>query len=160
MFQLLGGYFPLETPVDFLTKREKKQLDSIKNSTDWSNKFDELIGKKVVKGKIVNINTLPKYLDAGFKRVLNRALNFHYEKRYSNPSLFLKEVHNLLRTCPEYINGNDRLLIKHENGKAFQIYQNKKDQIVLEKRVSSNGWRKVNSHKGTFESALEIARIA
>lgn len=117
-----------------------------------------MIGTKVVKGKIADTNTLPSYLDAGFKRVLNRALNFHYEKRYANPSLFIKEVHNLLRTCPEYINNPDRLLVNHENGKAYQIYQNKKDQIVLEKRVSNNGWRKVNSHKGTFASALELAR--
>jgi len=160
MFQLLGGYFPLETPIDFLSKREQRQLNGIKNSTDWSNKFDQLIGKKVVKGKIADTNTIPKYLDAGFKRVLNKALNFHYEKRYKNPSLFMKEVHNLLRTCPDYIEDIDRLLIKHESGKEFQLYQDKKDRIVLEKRIANKGWRKVNSHKGTIESAMKIARIA
>ncbi len=159
MFQLLGGYFPLDTPIDFLTKRESKQLEGIKNSTNWSNKFDELIGNKVVKGKIADTSTLPYYLDTGFKRVLNRALNFHYEKRYQNPSLFLKDVHNLLRTCPDYINDSDRLLIKHENGKEFQLYQDKKNNVVLEKRLASKGWRKVNNHKGTLETALTVARL-
>ena len=160
MFQLLGGYFPLESPMDFLTKREQKQLDGIKNSGDWSNKFDELIGNKVVKGKIADMSTLPLYLDSGFKRVLNKALNFHYEKRYQNPSLFLRDVHNLLRTCPDYIEDIDHLIIKHENGKEFQLFKNKKNDIVLEKRLFNKDWRKDNSHDGSFESALEVARIS
>ena len=159
MFQLLGGYFPLETPIDFLSAREKKQLKGV-NSTEWCSKFNDLIGKKVVKGKLINTNTLPYYLDSGFKRVLNRALNFHYEKRYQNPSLFLKDVHNLLRTCPTYIVDSDRLMIKHDNGKEFQLFQEKKNGVVLEKRLGNNRWRKVNSHKGTVESALKLARIA
>jgi len=159
MFQLLGGYFPINTPMDFLTKKDKKQLVSIKNSTNWSNKFNELIGNKVVKGKIADTNTLPYYLDSGFKRVLNKALNFHYEKRYQNPSLFLKEVHNLLRSCPDYIEDIDRLLVKHENGKEFQLYRNKKDEVVLEKRILNKDWRKDKSHNGTLESAISIARL-
>lgn len=159
MFQLLGGYFPLETLIDFLTQREKKQLDGIKNSMEWDRKLTELLREKVIKGKIADTKTLPKYLDLGFKRVLNKALNFHYEKRYKNPSLFLKEVHKLLRTCPEYIVEDDKLLVIHDNGKEYQIYQNKRNQIVLEKRLANKGWRKVNSHNGTFESALELARI-
>lgn len=159
MFQLLGGYFPVNSPMDFLSKREKKQLDGKRNSTDWSNNFDKMIGNKVVKGKIADTNLLPYYLDTSFKRVINKALNFHYEKRYKNPSLFLKEVHNLLRSYPDYIEDSDRLLIKHENGKEFQLYKNKKDVVVLEKRISNKTWRKVNSHKGTLETALSVARI-
>ncbi len=159
MFQLLGGYFPINSPMDWLTAREKKQLDTIRNSTDNYQKFNELIGKKVIKGQLADTNTLPFYLDAGFKRVLNKALNFHYEKRYKNPSLFLKEVHNLLRSCPNYEHEPDRLLVKHENGKEFQMYKNKKNEVVLEKRISNKDWRKDNSHNGTVESALAMARL-
>ena len=126
MFQLLGGNFPINSPMDWLTPREKKQLDTLRNGTDKHTKFEEIIGKKVVKGIIADTNKLPFYLDSGFKRVLNKALNFHYEKRYQNPSLFLKEVHKLLRSCPDYIVDTDRLFIKHENGKEFQLYKNKK----------------------------------
>jgi len=121
--------------------------------------FDEMIGKKIVKGQLVDTNTLPFYLDAGFKRVLNKALNFHYEKRYKNPSLFLKEVHSLLRSCPDYIHEPDRLLVKHENGKEFQVYRNKKYEVVLEKRLSNKDWRKDNGHNGTIESALKLTRL-
>ena len=113
----------------------------------------------IVKGKLVDTNTLPFYLDAGFKRVLNKALNYNYEKRFKNPSLFLKEVHSLLRSCPDYTHETDRLLVSHENGKEFQLYKNKKEEVVLEKRLSNKEWRKDNSHNGTIESALVVSRI-
>jgi serine/threonine protein kinase len=159
MFQLLGGYFPLETPVDFLSEREKKRLKGV-SSVEWCSKFNDLIGQKAIKGKLINLNTLPPYLDPGFKKVLHRGLNINHEKRYQNPSLFLKDVHNLLRSCPDYFEDDDRLLVQHENGKEYRIYKNRKDQVILEKRLSTKGWRKVNSHTGTFESVLKIARIA
>lgn len=159
MFQLLGGYFPINTPEDWLAPRENKQLQAIRNSLDRSAKLKEILGGKVVKGIIPDTNTLPYYLDSGFKRVLNKALNFHYEKRYRNPSLFLKDIHKLLRTYPTYKSEPDRLIIIHDNGKEFQLYKNKKDELVLEKRVSNKGWRRDNNHKGTIESALSVARI-
>jgi serine/threonine protein kinase len=159
MFQLLGGNFPINSPMDWLTEREKKQLDGIRNKTDKYRKFDEIIGKKIIRGQLVDTSTLPFYLDPGFKRVLNKALNFHYEKRYQNPSLFLKEVHSLLRSCPDYFQEPDRLLVNHENGTEFQLYKNKKGEMVLEKRLADKDWRKDNTHNGTAESALKIARI-
>jgi hypothetical protein len=145
--------------MEWLSKKEVKQLDAIRNTTEKYQKFDEIIGKKIVKGQLVNTNSLPFYLDAGFKRVLNKALNFHYEKRFNNTSMFLKEVHSLLRFCPDYIHEPDKLIVKHENGKEYQIYKNKKDEMVLEKRLSNKEWRKENNHNGTIESALKTARI-
>lgn len=53
----------------------------------------------------------------------------------------------------------DRLLVSHENGKEFQLYKNKKEEVVLEKRLSNKEWRKDNSHNGTIESALVVSRI-
>ena len=158
MFQLVGGYFPIHSPIDWLTEREKKQVDAIRNRDDKCRKFDEFIGNKVVKGQLAKTNSLPFYLDATFKRVLNKALNFHYERRYTNPSLFLKDIHSLLRSSPDYVQEPDRLLIIHEAGKEFQLYENSKKEVVLEKRVPNKGWRKDNSHNGTLESALSVAR--
>lgn len=160
MFQLLGGYFPIHSPMEWLNDKERKQFDAIRNTNDRYRKFEEIIGKKIVKGQLVDTNTLPIYLDTNFKRVLNKAVNMNFEKRFKNPSLFLKEIHNLLRVCPEYKQETDRLLIIHENGKEFQLYMNRKNEVVLEKRLSNKEWRKDNSHNGTYESALTFARIS
>lgn len=159
LFQLLGGFFPVNDPYKWLSSREEKQINAIRNSRDRHKKFDELIGKKILKGNLADTSTLPFYLDPAFKRVLNKALHYHFDNRYQNTSLFLKAVHQLLRNYPEYIEGTDKLLIKHENGKEFQIYRNASREIVLEKKISKKEWRKDNSHNGTIESALSIARL-
>lgn len=159
MFQLLGGCFPINEQQRWLTKREFKKMESIKNTTEKYNQFEKIIEEKIVKGIIADTNTLPYYLDSGFKRVLNKALNLKYDKRFNNTSLFLKEIHHLQRNCPDYFDEPDRLIIKHEGGKQFQIYQNKKKEIVLEKSIANGLWRKDNSHNGSVKSALSIARI-
>jgi eukaryotic-like serine/threonine-protein kinase len=159
MFQLLGGFFPINDQLKWLTKRESKRLDLIRNTSEKYNQFDGIIGGKIVKGNIADTDTLPYYLDSGFKRVLNKALNFQHDKRFKNTSLFLKEIHHLQRNCPEYIAETDRLIIVHEDGKQYQIYQNCKKEIVLEKSIANGLWRKDNSHNGSVKSALSIARI-
>lgn len=50
-------------------------------------------------------------------------------------------------------------MVIHENGKGYQIYKNKKDEVILEKHVANKDWRMNNSHNGTIESSLKITRI-
>jgi serine/threonine protein kinase len=159
LFQLLGGYFPTNNSMEWLTEKERQKVEAIRNNNDRYQMFDKLIGKKIVKGILADTNSLPLYLDSPFKRVLNKALNCDHEKRFKNPSLFLKEVHNLLRNHPEYVLEENLLYVRHENGKEFKIFKNEKAETLLEKRVSNKEWRKVNNHYGTFESALSVARI-
>ena len=158
MFQLLGGFFPINNSYKWLKNSELKKVQAIKNSNDQYWKFEEIIGQKIAKGKLINLDTLPYYLDTSFKRVLNKALHNQYDKRYRNTSLFLKDVHQLLRSCPEYIEEPDKVIVNHNNGKQFQIYIDKKGKVVLEKKISDKEWRKDNNHNGTIESILSIAR--
>ncbi|KQT24153.1 hypothetical protein ASG22_09055 [Chryseobacterium sp. Leaf405] len=158
LFQLLGGHFPIENPLEWFNSKEKKQYNEIRNSSEKLQKFDEIVNNKIIKGKLVDLNSLPDYLDPAFKRVINKATNFHYEKRYNSPALFLKDVHNLLRNHPDCLEEEGNILIKHNCGREFKIYENSKGGIVLEKRLGKRPWRKDNSHNGTKKSALLIAK--
>lgn len=157
MFQLLGGHFPLESPLDWFNKSELKQYNEIQNSSEKMAKFDEIFKNKITKSKICDVQKLPYYIDNNFKRVIKTATHFHYEKRYSNPSLFLKDIHNLLRQMPDYIENEDSLHIKKLSGKEFKISKNLRGEIILEKRIFKKPWRK-QAHSGSMESALNIAR--
>jgi serine/threonine protein kinase len=146
MFQLLNGYFPLHNPSQWLTSKEQIKVDGIRNSQDRYKKFEEFIGKRIIKGKLADTSTLPYYLDPSFKRVLNMALHLEYSKRFLNSSLFIKEVHKLLHAHPNYITQQDQLLVQHNNGKQFRMYKDQRDNYVVEKAVNNNNWRKDNSH--------------
>lgn len=157
MFQLLGGHFPVNDPDQFLTARELKSNAIIRNATDRINNRNDIIAKKIIKGKLIDTNTLPVYLDPVFKRIINWATNIKHEKRFTNTSLFLKEIHQLKRNCPDYVEDKDGLIIKHSSGKECKIYSDHKGEIVLEKKAGSS-WRKDHQHNGTLESVLTIAR--
>ena len=158
MFQLLGGHFPIDEPYKWLTAKERTKLGAIRNGTDRQKQFDDFIGKRITKGTIANIDTLPFYIDSSFKRVLNKALHNNHKKRFKDPSQFLTDIHQLIRSSPDYFKQPDLLTIKHEGEREFRIYKDKKDKVVLEKQLDNKGWRKDNGHNGTVESALSIAR--
>jgi len=158
LFQLLGGFFPLETPLKWLNNKERKRWDNAGNADARQTEFEKIIGEKITKSKLINTSKLPEYLDSAFKKLIRTATHFHYEKRFINPAMFLKEVHGLLRNCPDYIQYEDYLLIKHDNGKEFMLYPKSGDKFELKKRKNGSPWRKDNSHDGTFQSAIKIAR--
>ena len=158
LFQLLGGFFPINTPNDWLTKNEQSRLDKITGSEAKGEAYKKIFNDKIIRGKLIDTKTLPEHLDPSFKKVLNIALNLKHNSRFKNPSLFLKDIHHLLRTTPEYLKDGDVLSITHENGKHFRVYMDKKEHYVLEKSLSNNNWRKDNSHNGNLESILKIAR--
>jgi serine/threonine protein kinase len=159
LFQLLGGFFPINEPYKWLSVREMKKLDLIKSPIEKESAFATIINTKIIKGKLIDLTTLPYYLDPQFKRVLHKALNIDHEERYKTPFLFLKDIHQLLRKYPEYITDTVRLFVNHDNGKQFQIYKNAKEEIIIEKRMTNKEWRKDHSHNGTIEAVLAIARL-
>lgn len=63
----------------------------------------------------------------------------------------------MIRKSPDYKAVNNELFVKRDN-MEFKIYENKKSEVVLEKKKGKGVFRKDNSHDGTFESALKIAR--
>jgi len=159
LFQMLGGSFHLENPSMWCNKKEKKELDQICIPSKKQEKLDEIITNKIRSGKLIDSSTLPAHLDQNFKKVINKATNFHYEKRYSNPSLFLKDIHKLLRSQPDYNVTEDFLYISHQSGKEFRISKTPKMDVIMEKRADKKKeWRKDNTHEGSITKAYEIAK--
>jgi len=159
MYQLLGGHFPVQKPTGWLSDREFKKLEKIKNSIEKGLEFDKILNQKIIKGKIADTALLPPYLDSSFKRVLNKALHIDYSCRYQNSSEFLQAIHGLLCNHPSYLRKDDYLIVSHENGKKYRIYEYENDGYVLEKKLPDKDWRKDNHHDGSFSSILALARV-
>lgn len=158
LFQLLNGFFPINNPDEWLSKNEISELNKIRDKRIQYEKQKKILEGKIIKGNLIDLKTLPYYLDQSFKRIVNNATNLNYLKRYKNPSLFLKDIHKVLRECPDYLYHDGILNISHDNGKCFKIYKNNKQEFILEKSISNSNWRKEKSHNGTIESMLLLAR--
>jgi serine/threonine protein kinase len=157
MFQLLGGFFPINEPMKWVKEKEVNQLNAEKDEQKRFDQFEELIKGKIYKGKLVDMVTLPVYLDPAFKRVLNKALHRDFSKRFKSASEFLREVHRLSSSYPSYLSDNNNIIVSHESGREFRITTDG-NSFALEKRLPGGSWRRDNSHDGTLESLLTIAR--
>jgi len=159
MFQLLGGFFPINEPMKWLKEKELNQLNAEKNDQKRFDQLNEFIKERIYKGKLVDMSTLPIYLDPAFKRVLNKALHKDLSKRFKSASEFLREVHKLSSSLPSYASDANSIIVSHESGKEYRITTDG-NIFILEKRLAGRNWRRINSHDGTLESLLEIARLS
>ncbi|TDE08177.1 serine/threonine protein kinase [Dyadobacter psychrotolerans] len=158
MFQLLGGYFPLDDPYKWLTKKELMKVNTLRSDKQKVEAFNGMIESKIVKGSLIDTKTMPYYLDDVFRKVINKATNLDHNKRYANCALFLKDVHKLIQNCPDYINEDGAIQISQGNGKCFRIIQKDTGEISFEKKMPGKDWRKNNNHNGSLSEALAIAR--
>lgn len=156
LFQLLGGFFPIESPFKWLTGREVKRLASIPNNQK-DEFINELIASKIVIGKLADTSTLPSYLDPAFKRLVNKALNPDVDARFQNASEFLKAVGKLMCIYPSYRRTTDYLHVVHDSGTEYRILQEKQEYFV-ERRLEGRQWRKDKNHDNRIESVLSRAR--
>jgi eukaryotic-like serine/threonine-protein kinase len=147
----------LHYDIQWLNARDERRISAIQNGIQRALAFDQIIDNMICKGRIAQMATLPPYLDGSFKRVLNKALEVDFTKRYQTASEFLRDIHQLDRQFPCYWQKDDHLLVAHDSGKTYKLRKDRKDQYVVEK-ASGNSWRKDNNHDGTYESALLLAR--
>ncbi|MGB4773321.1 MAG: protein kinase [Chitinophagaceae bacterium] len=157
-YQLLGGNYPINDPNKWLTEKQIQKLESIRNHSDRHKLFETYIGKRILNGTILDTNTLPIYLDNVFKRLISKAVHKDPDQRYQQPYTFLKAVHGLLRSQPDFLQEPDRLIITHDDGKKHQIYQDLRGHLVVEKCLVGKPWRRVNGHDGDIKKALGIVK--
>lgn len=156
LFQLLGGHFPLDTPFEFLNPREKSALNKLKGNPDWNKTFDQLLNKKIIDGKLADINSIHNFLEKPFKSVLRKALHKDHTKRFQNPSEFLIEIHKLINKYPAYTKHKGFLHVVHSKGTEYKVHEG--DKVIVEKSNNGSTWQKRHQHDGTFESALKLVR--
>lgn len=139
MFQILGGFFP-DTYFDWLSPSEKRKLTKIIGSYDKSVFIDQAIYKKVSKGELLDLDSLPPFIQSDIKRIIQKATHFNLSIRYSNTAEFLKALLKVQQKLTNWkVDGNIYYATKF-NGDEFRI-QNSHQGFILEK-LGSKGWRR------------------
>ncbi len=72
-YQLLGGNLSYEL-LDHLTAKEKSQLSSLGSDYERSRFVDAAIRGKAERGTLINVQSLPDWVDAAFRRFFRRLL--------------------------------------------------------------------------------------
>jgi eukaryotic-like serine/threonine-protein kinase len=141
LFQVLGGYLPYEESA-WLNKRAKIKYDQLSDPVDKTVFIDNIIKEKIIKGKIVDKNSLPPWVPSSLKRIISKAINIEKDKRFESVSAFQTQLNTLKSQVPDWdiIDGYPTL----KGTTSFRICRIKNNEYYVQKKKTGN-WRKVNT---------------
>ncbi len=152
LFQLLNGNFPLAA-ADWLNVRQRKKLDKIVGQFEQWKYIEEIINQKIIKGKLLDLKSLPVFVDTSLKRIIRTATNSDLSKRFANCAEFLKAIYDYLKGAVDWWR-EDGIIYAKKKSLFYRIYKSKKGYVLETSRNNLN-WRKDNKHNGTLKSINE-----
>ena len=141
-YQLLGGNLPYDE-LSWLNQRELRRYYSIPDLVERQNFATGIIRTRAIRGKVIDLRTLPPWVCDQVKRTISKACNVDPGKRYQSCSDFLgrlakvrKKIHDwrIEDGSPTRRNGVSYRIIHAPSGKVQEIRKRK-----------TGGWRKDNS---------------
>lgn len=140
-YQLLGGYLPYEGEA-YLKQSELRKYHSLTSDFDKSKFIDAVLEKKAKKGKLIDLNSLPPFVDNKVKRIIRSATNPDPNKRYNNVAQFDHALHKL-GTLPDWQFQDGHFRLFDFKGKNYRVIHKKKGKFICEKsKTDSDNWRK------------------
>jgi len=123
LYQVLGGWFPLNRsekwiPMKFIGKYN--QLSPVDQQVFLNNIIDEMI----VKGKLLNLDSLPNYINKRLKSIIRSATAADIKNRYANCADFLKALYNYQKDSKSW---------KEDNGIIYAYSEKKKKDYRISK---------------------------
>lgn len=153
LFQLLNGFFP-GAAADWLNDRQRIKLAKISGSFEQWQFIEECINQKIVRGKLLDFNSLPKFISTNLKSIIRTATHIDKDKRYSNCAEFLKALFDYQKKSKDWYEIDNVIYAIDKKSQEFRIYKNSKGYI-LESRKNSNPWRKDHKHNGKLKDIID-----
>lgn len=139
MFQILDGYFP-GAYFDWLNEKEKNKFLTIEGSYEQSVYLDKVIQKLVVKNKLLQMESLPKYILPSIVKVIQKATHPNLKIRYQNTSAFMNELYKIQKKLINWTEVDNIIYANTPKGEKLRIVANKKGFCI--EKMGSSGWRR------------------
>lgn len=155
LFQLCGGSLPY-TEEDHMTIKQKETWQKLRDPFDRSRFVDSIICEKIVRGKLLELDTLPLWLDKKVRAVIKKATNTFPEKRFQSPSHFLNELSSLKKNVDNWkiVDGHPTLV----DDTSFRVVCENENCCKIEKKRYGD-WRQVSS-SGVNHLAIQLERVS
>ncbi len=141
LYQILGGYLPYE-PVAWLNRRTRNKYNKISDPVEKDLYVTEIIKDKIVKGKLLDLSSLPAWVPSLLKRAISKATRVDSSKRFESESAFMAKLHSMKPCVPDWCVLDGYLTLKDKI--SYRLCETKNNSYIVQKKVKS-GWRKDNS---------------
>ena len=144
LYQLCGGWLSYREE-DWLRQQELKEYYKLAypDNTIFA---DQCIGKRISKGRIINISTLNAWIPNEVKRLVSKASRLEPKRRFSSVDQFLAKITEVRRSIPNWFWQGDDLMMQ-DSRNCYRIITREKKLIVQQKSASGD-WRNKNKYNG------------
>lgn len=156
MFQLLGGYFPIAV-ADWLSEKDYQKSRQISNYFDQQAFIENIINNRIIKGRLIDIESLPPYVDIKLKAIVKKATHCDLKIRYKSATDFLNVIYKYKSDSINWQNSGNSYSAQKINGNRYRITNDSRG-FTVEKSVKGNPFRKVGSFCSTVMEAIEIIK--
>ncbi|MCD7043667.1 hypothetical protein [Pseudomonas petroselini] len=113
---------------------------------------DKCIKKRIQRGKILDLSTLPPWVPDVLKRTIRKATHINPEKRFASASAFHTHLNNIKNNIPDWsvIEGRPVLITPTI---SFRILE-KDNHLYVQKSKNGGVWRRDNLIIGTSLSDI------
>lgn len=141
LYQLLGGYLPYNE-LPWLNTKETVEYNKIADLTDRTIFVDKILKKRIQRGRILNLNSLPPWVCTALRKIITKACHPQPSNRFLQTSDFMSKLHSIKSLIFDWqiIDGVPTLLGKQ----SYRIINYMREQYYVEKKKLS-GWRKANT---------------
>lgn len=141
LFQTLGGYFPLQNAENWLQGRAKIKYGTL-NPFDQQLFIKNYLEDLIIKGKLVNCDSLPVYINKRLRTIIKTATNIDHNKRYQTCAEFLKALFDYQKQCKDWWVQTDIVHAYCKKSKQnYRVVQRGKEFVVEASKDKLN-WRK------------------
>jgi serine/threonine protein kinase len=141
-FQLLHGAFPVDTPDRWLGTRERHKLYQLTTLQSQKDYFEQQIKEKIVKGKLLELNSLPVFVGGQIKTILRKAIFPDYCARYPNCPAFQKALYDYQKQSKDWwMDGQFFYAFCKNRNRYYKIVPGKKPVLIQISRDQLK-WRK------------------
>jgi len=140
LYQLLGGYFPYDG-MAYLNKKQIKEYHELDGEFEKSKFIDNILKSKSQKGKLVNLDSLPRYVGKMLKKIIRTATNPDPHSRYQSTSEFDLALHEL-GTVHNWKIKNGEYMCTDTGNKDYKIIKEGILYKCVKSKTGENKWRK------------------
>ncbi len=146
LFKLLGGTLSYD-PMDYMNDKEKKQYQLLNDSFERSIYEDKVIHRLIKNGKIINRKSLPIFIPNSLIRMINKATNVDYKKRYNSITEFMHEIIKIQSNVLNWLHKDSIITLTNHKNKDYKIEQVAGSFYIHRKTIGSSKWRKEKDSK-------------
>jgi serine/threonine protein kinase len=151
MFQILNGNFP-RAYFDWLSEKEKQKFMQISSVYEQSVFLDKVIHRLVTRNKLLNFDSLPKFINAGIIKVLKKATHPKLNVRYANTGEFMSDLFCVQKRLVNWKVEGQTLLATKMNGECFRIVNGKRGFSI--EKLGNKGWRRSGDFNNNREALI------